>query len=175
MNWSRILQTRKSAFRFCLLFVVFLSLQALVFELWQPLFGTVYMRPVSSVATFFLRLMRVQAELDTSQIQQGFCELSLDRIVYLITYDCVGIFALLIYLAATLAYPASVARKGRGLLLGIPAVFVFSALRVVILGLVAHLVPEWIELFHVYIMELATLGFVLFVWMYWINEVVYAD
>ena len=31
--------------------------------------------------------------------------------------------------------------------------------------------PAWIELFHVYVMELATLGFMLFVWKYWINSV----
>ena len=73
------------------------------------------------------------------------------------------------FLALSLAYPASWRDRGVGLLVGVPAIAVFSCLRLVVLGVVVHVEPEWIEIFHVYVMELATLGFMLFVWKHWIN------
>ncbi len=73
-------------------------------------------------------------------------------------------------MALTLAYPAATRARGEALLLGIPAIFVFSSLRLVVLGMVAQFEPPWIDLFHVYVMELDTLGFMLFVWKYWIDE-----
>ena len=145
-----------------------------MFEHGQTIFGILYMYPISTTATFLLNLMGLRAWLSTASLPQGFCELGLEEIVYRVTFDCTGLFPLLVFLALVLAYPTSLVKKGNALLLGIPAIFVFSTLRLVTLGVVAHLSPKWIELFHVYVMELATLGFMLFVWKYWINEVVYA-
>lgn len=173
-HWSVILDKQHAAIRFCLLFALGLGALALAFEFLQGFFAAAYMYPVSATAAGLLNWMSFEAILDTSQLSSGFCEMVLRQIVYRVTFDCTGVFALVVFLALTAAYPASLRQRGIALLLGIPAIFVFSALRLVVLGMVAYLEPGWIELFHVYVMELATLGFMLFVWKYWINQVVYA-
>ncbi len=53
---------------------------------------------------------------------------------------------------------------------GVTAVTFFGVLRLIVLGIVARARPDWIELFHVYIMELATLAFAMFVFIYWIED-----
>ena len=40
------------------------------------------------------------------------------------------------------------------------------------MGLVARFAPAQIELFHIYVMVLVNIGFVLLLWMYWVREVV---
>lgn len=143
----------------------------MIFEVFPWLFQHFYMLPVSYAATACLQLLTVEAALDTASLPDGFCELILSRIVYRVTFDCTGIFALLSYVALTCAFPASGGQRLSGLVLGIPAVAAFSVLRIVILGVVAAIQPRWIEVFHVYVMELATLGFMLFTWMYWLAQV----
>ena len=45
-------------------------------------------------------------------------------------------------------------------------------LRVVIMGLVDFIDSSRIEIFYVYIMAIANLGFAMFVWIYWFHRVV---
>ena len=170
MNWPTILHTQQRSIRFCLFFVACMAVLALVFELSESFFAWVYMYPVSTTATGLLGLMAFDATLDTTQLPLGFCEMILGRITYRVTFDCTGVFFLLVFLALTTAYPTSLKEKGFALALGVPAIFVFCTMRLVILGIVAYVEPDWIELFHVYVMELATLGFMLYVWKYWINS-----
>lgn len=175
MQWPDILQTQRRSLKFCLLFAVYFGALAFVFELSESVFARIYMYPVASTATGLLGAMAFDAVLDTTQIPLGFCEMVLRQITYRVTFDCTGLFALLVFLSLTLAYPADSRKKGLALLIGIPAIFVFSSMRLVVLGIVAYVEPDWIEVFHVYVMELATLGFMLYVWKYWINKVVYAS
>ena len=150
MNWPEFIRTHQRRFRFCLSIVFCVCLLALIFEQWQPLFGKGYLYPVSYAAALLLEQLGVQVELDASSIPLGFCILKLGKITFRIIYECTGIFTLFIFLAAVLAYPASIVQKGWGWMLGIPAFFAYSSLRLVILGLVAHRVPEWIPFFHLY-------------------------
>jgi len=54
LQWPAIPISQRRARRFCLLFAASLAALALVFEQWQPLFGKLYMLPVSSAAVFLL-------------------------------------------------------------------------------------------------------------------------
>ena len=168
MNLPTILAQR--SIRFCLFFIACLAALALVFELSESFFAWVYMYPVSRTATELLGLMAFDATLDTTPLPFGFCEMILGNIVYRVTFDCTGLFFMLVFLALTTAYPTSLKEKGFALALGVPAIFVFCTMRLVVLGVVAYTEPAWIELFHVYVMELATLGFMLYVWKFWINS-----
>jgi hypothetical protein len=47
-------------------------------------------------------------------------------------------------------------------------------MRLIILGLVAHWSPQHIDLFHLYIMVVANVGFVLALWLYWLQSAVEA-
>lgn len=153
------------------LFAAALAGLGVLFELLPTLFQHLYMLPVSHVSAILLKVLSVEAILDTGHLSDGFCELAVSRVVYRITFDCTGIFAVLAYTALTLAYPAPMGQRLSGLGLGLPAIFVFSVLRITVLGIIAQIEPAWIEVFHVYVMELATLGFMLFTWSYWLGQV----
>ncbi|MDA0336715.1 MAG: exosortase/archaeosortase family protein [bacterium] len=161
----------RRSLRFLGLFVAGMVSLGVLFECLPVLFQQLYMSPVAHLSTSLLQAMSVDAVLDTGHLGDGFCELAVSRILYRITFDCTGIFAILAFTSLTLAYPATVRQRASGLAVGLPAIFVFSVLRITVLGLIANLEPAWIELFHVYVMELATLGFMLFTWMYWLGQV----
>lgn len=162
----------QKALRFCGLFVLYLGLFALIFEYLQLFFVRTYMYPVSTSAAFLLNGIGIEATLDSRSLLSGFCDLVIGGAVYRIIHECTGIFALLTFLALMLAYPASTSQKVQGAILGIPAFFAYSSLRLVVLGMVANLRPEWVETFHLYMMVLVNIGFMLFVWMYWVARVI---
>jgi len=74
-------------------------------------------------------------------------------------------------LAAVLAFPARGRERLRGVLIVLPAFFCYSVARMVILGLVAGIAPAHIELFHLYVMVLVNVGFVVALWLYWLDGV----
>jgi exosortase/archaeosortase family protein len=158
------------ALRFCALFVLLIAAQLLVFEILPEFFSLYHLYPVSWMASHGLNLLGTHANLITSELADGFCRLELSGIQYAITHECTGILAVFVLTAAVLAYPADLRVRGRGLVLAIPAVTFFGVLRLIVLGIVAQARPDWIELFHVYIMELATLAFAMFVFIYWIED-----
>ena len=160
--------------RFGLLFLFFLSILALIFEYGQQLLGRIYTYPVSAAAKLLLDFTGIQARLDTSQLSLGFCDLAVGNTVCRVIPECTGIFVLFILLAAILAYPTALIHKGWGVLLGIPAFFLYSALRLAILGTVVWLNPEWLKFMHMYLMVVLNLGFALFLWIYWTHNI-YAD
>ena len=104
------------------------------------------------------------------ELAHGFCRLELTGIQYAVTHECTGILTVFVLTAAVLAYPVFSRERGTGLLMTIPAVTFFGVLRLVVLGIVAGVRPGWIEFFHLYIMELATLAFAMFVFIYWIED-----
>jgi len=156
--------------RFCLWFLASLAMLATLLELFPAPFGYLHLSPVAWIATVILKTIGVPAELTTRDAAAGYCLLDLDGVHYLVTHECTGIVAAFIVTAAIIAYPTARTQKHRGLALAIPAVTLFGVLRLVVLGVVAQSRPEWIDVFHVYIMELATLAFAIFVFVYWIEE-----
>ncbi len=158
------------ALRFCGLFIVGIAAQITIHESSPMFFGVFHLLPVSWLATRILVLLGVQAELVTRHLAQGFCRLDLSGVHYAVTHECTGIIAVFILAAAVMAYPVALRERARGLLLAIPAVTLFGVLRLVILGIVAQARPLWIEVFHVYIMELVTIAFAMFVFIYWVEE-----
>lgn len=171
MTWTRIRAIDRRGLSFAARFLAFLLLLGAIFEGVPSLFQQLYMLPVAHVAAALLGLLGLEAALDATGLTDGFCELLVGRILYRVTFDCTGIFALLVFAALTLAFPATRRARASGLALGLPAIFAFSVLRIAVLGIVAHVRPAWIALFHVYVMELATLGFMLFIWQYWLGQV----
>ena len=162
----------QAGLRFCAFFAVWLGGMALAFELLRAQLVNLYMYPISYVAAWLLTRLGVDARLGEALLASGVCQLAVSDIVYLVTFECTEIFALFMCLAAVLAYPASLIHKIKGVTLVVPAFVVYSTLRLIIMGMVARFVPAHIELFHVYIMVLVNIGFVLLLWMYWVREVV---
>ena len=157
--------------RFCLLFAAWALCLSLIFENWQSLFATGYLQPVSAVTAVLLNSLGVVTEMDASPLSQGFCLLRMEKLTFRVIFECTGIFPLFIFAAATLAYPASLRQKGQGLFLGFIAFFLFSTLRLVALGIVGQLMPQWVQFSHVWLMMLINTGFAVFIWLCWVNRV----
>jgi len=169
MSDKKIIDQRSG--RFLLLFGVSVGLLALAFSRWQSFFDTAYLYPVSWTAANLLDLLGIGTRLDASSLSVGFCLLIFDETTFRVIHECTGLFACLVLLAALAAYPAPVRHKLLGLLLGLPAFFAYSALRLVVLGIIAHFQPAWIRFFHLYLMVLLNFGFMVFAWASWVEGV----
>lgn len=157
--------------RFCLLFTIWALCFSLIFENWQSLFATAYMQPLSAMTAVLLNWLGVSTEMDASALSQGFCLLRMEHMTFRVIFECTGIFPLFIFASATLAYPASLRQKAQGVVLGFIAFFLFSSLRMVALGIVAQLMPQWMEFSHIWLMMLVNAGFAGFIWLCWVNRV----
>jgi exosortase/archaeosortase family protein len=93
--------------------------------------------------------------------------LEIGRFVFHVEHQCSGISAFFIYFAALLAYPAVAPHKIRGLLLSIPAFFIYGAIRLVVLGVIAITIPDLLRFFHLYFMVILNIGFVMMLWTDW--------
>lgn len=169
MQEHATLHPHQQRLRFLLLFLAAAGSLATAFRHWQVAFDWGYLYPVSCVTAFILDLAGVEIQLDASSVSLGYCLLVFQEITLRIIHECTGIFPLFILLAALLAYPARAIRKAWGCVWCISAFFAYSSLRLVLLGLIAHLRPEWIQFFHLYLMVLLNFGFVLFIWTIWVN------
>ena len=158
--------------RFCVLFAVWLGGMAVAFQLLRPYLLFLYMEPLSTAAAWTLRQLGVPAHSSGPLLPVGICQLRVNEVVYWITFECTGIFALFLCLASVLAFPATLAAKSLGVALVAPAFVLYSIARLAIMGLVAWYAPERIALFHLYIMVIVNTGFVLLLWLYWIRAIV---
>ena len=166
----RFLSENRDALRFCLGVAVLLTAFAGLFYWKRPLFAALYLKPMAHTAAFLLNLIGIESRIDPTGVPRGFCDLSLEQVTYRIKHECTGLFASSIFLAAVLAYPTDLRRKALGLLMGIPAFFVFGLLRLILISLVAVISPAHIQLFHVYIMVIVSVGFAIALWIFWIGR-----
>jgi exosortase/archaeosortase family protein len=70
-----------------------------------------------------------------------------------IVVGCNGVEALLILVAALLAFPAPWTYRGAGVAAGIGAIFAVNLVRLVNLVVIARYAPAWLPLFHVYVWQ----------------------
>lgn len=169
-SFSQLAARARSRLGFCALFTTYVVALAFAFDHWQAGIGPLYLYPVSRAAGAVLDAIGIAALLDAGQLAGGLCILTMERAVFHVTYECTGITALIIYLAAVLAHPASATQRIAGALLGAGALFAYSVLRLVVLGVVARLAPDHIQFFHVYLLVLMNVGFMLFLWASWVRR-----
>ena len=165
--WRRI---SGDGLRFCVMFGIWLGVTGVLFEHWRTVWVDLFMVPVTSSAVLVLNFLGLQAQLNGLDATTGVCQLVLENVIYRVSFECTGIFALFLCLASVLAYPTRLTHRIKGLGLVIPAFLCYSTFRLVTLGVVAHHAPQHIELFHLYVMVLVNIGFVLTIWMYWVRS-----
>ena len=112
-----------------------------LFEYYTDLVTLVYVMPISYAAFVLLQGLGVRPEV-AMELQSGVCTLWVRGTIYNITQGCTGLFTSALFVSGILAYPDVLKKKLIGILIGIPAFFVFGTLRVVIMGLVAFTDPS---------------------------------
>jgi exosortase H (IPTLxxWG-CTERM-specific) len=83
---------------------------------------------------------------------------------------CNGVEAMLIFLAAVLAFPASWKSRGAGLVLGILAIQVVNLIRVVALFLTGIYFPRIFDTSHTVIWQTIVILFGVLLWIFWANR-----
>jgi exosortase H (IPTLxxWG-CTERM-specific) len=80
---------------------------------------------------------------------------------------CNGVEAMIIFLAAVLAFPASWRARGIGLLLGVVVIQVVNLVRVVALFLTGAYLPEWFDSSHTVVWQSVVIGCAVLLWLFW--------
>ena len=88
--------------------------------------------------------------------------------------ECTGVFEVIIFVAAVLAFPTTWQKRAIGLGLGIPVLYFFNVLRILVLILVGRYWPEIFEFMHIYFWQATLILMITSVWLLWIFKVVRA-
>ena len=86
--------------------------------------------------------------------------------------ECTGAYEILIYTAAVCAFPTTWAKKGLGLLLGWPLLYLCNVVRIAVLMVVGRYYPPAFDFMHLYLWQATLILFIVSVWMLWIYKVV---
>jgi len=159
------------AYRFVLLFAVLLGAEVVVY-------------PIATKRWFFVvqTLTSWTAWIDYQTLHVFTPEASLEgNVIYLggfavrIIEECTGIFEVIIFTAAVLAFPTTWSKKAIGLGMGIPLLYFFNVVRILVLLVVGRHLPSIFEFMHVYFWQATLILMITCVWLLWIFKVVSHD
>ena len=97
---------------------------------------------------------------------------SLDGFAVRIIEECTGIFEVIIFAAAVLAFPTTWLKKLIGLVLGVPILYAFNVVRILVLLVVGRYQPSIFEFMHLYFWQATLILMITSVWLLWIFKVV---
>lgn len=156
------------AYRFVLLFLPYLGVVAVAY----PLFVRHY-NPV--VQWFILATARIEYwlfSIFSSQVRLD------DKLVFFGSFavkiidECTGIYEMLIFAAAVLAFPTTWRKKAIGIVLGCPLIYLFNVLRIAVLIIVGRYWPSAFDFMHLYFWQATMIVMITSVWLLWIVKVV---
>ena len=124
---------------------------------------------VTTGAAFVLSNLGFVAEVYSSAIHVGYAEIHLNSTVYRVNEDCTGLSLVLLVAAAVVAMRAPLAIRLSGVVLTSIIAGLIGCMRIVVLGCVAEYQADLFHLFHTYLMEVATVGGMLWIFTGWSN------
>jgi len=89
--------------------------------------------------------------------------------------ECTGLFEMLIYLAAVLSFSAPIGKKVIGVLMGLPAIFIFNAVRIILLLVVGAHSYRAFNFMHLYLWQVTLIIMIATIWVGWLYLVVYRE
>ena len=151
--------------RFAVLFVVIL-LALFAFELTPP--GQALVQPWTALVAD-ISSTAIHALDGTARAQGNMVYSPRTGFVMVIMAGCNGVEAMLVLLAAILAWPAPWRLKLAGLAVGVVAIQALNLVRVVSLFYLGQWNHEWFEWAHLYAWQALIMLDALVVWMLWIR------
>ena len=124
---------------------------------------------VTAGAAFALSNLGFVAEVYSQATDVGYAELHFNTTIYRVNEDCTGLSLVLLVAAAVVAMPARLAIRISGLVLMSIIAGLIGGMRIVVLGCVAEYQADLFELFHTYLMEVTTVGAMLWIFTGWGN------
>jgi len=159
------------AYRFVLLFLPLLGVVSVLYPLFVKHFNFVIQAFIEATATlefYFLNIFSDQVRLNGKMVWFG-------NFVVKIIDECTGIYEMLIFAAAVLAFPTSWRDKGMGILMGCPLIYLFNLIRIAMLIVVGRFWPPAFDFMHVYFWQATMIVMITTVWLLWITKVVRHD
>jgi len=86
--------------------------------------------------------------------------------------ECTGVYEALIFSSAVLAFPTTWAKRGIGFAFGVPMIYAFNAIRIMVLIIVGKFYPASFEFMHLYFWQATLIVMITSVWSLWIFKVV---
>ena len=119
----------------------------------------------ASVFALLLNMLGFDAMTDGSIVR-------LDGFRMVIVDECTGIFEILVYTAAVLAFPTSMKKKAVGVAFGIPLLVMLNMARLICLAFVGIYDAESFEFVHLYLWQVTLILLIVIVLSIWICKVV---
>jgi len=170
MSWlGRI--WNNSAYRFVIVFALLLGAEVLLYPMitkrWFFLVEGAT-RATAWLEWAALSLFSDKATLDGNLVHFG-------HFAVRIIEECTGIFEVIIFVAAVLAFPTTWQKRAIGLGMGIPLLYLFNVVRILVLILVGRYQPQFFEFMHIYFWQATLILMITSVWLLWIFKVVRDD
>ena len=108
-------------------------------------------------------------EVSALALASGYAEIHFNSTVYRVNEDCTGLSLVLLVAAAIVAIPAPLRIRIWGVVLMSILAGYTGCMRIVVLGCVAEYQADLFELFHTYMMEVTTVGAMLWIFTGWGN------
>jgi archaeosortase B (VPXXXP-CTERM-specific) len=161
----------KPIVKFCLIFIGLLIILTTTFPFLSDKFNpqlTWLMVVTADLTGFFLRVFGLAVRVSGRTV-------SMSNFGIEVVGECTGLYEMLIFLAAMIAYPANWKKKLIGVGLGIPFLYVINIIRMIFITLVANWSPKTFKFLHLYFWQVAMILIILSVWVLWIEKVVYYE
>ncbi len=91
---------------------------------------------------------------------------------FTIIYHCAGVFGMMIYAAAVLAYPAKVLEKVYGLLFGWFGLYTINTIRMAALGIIGMRWRKHFDFYHEFLWQGIFILFVIGFWVFWKEKMI---
>ena len=170
--FARAVETwRNPAYRFVILFLIYLFIAATLYPPFTQHFPDIVYGMMTFTAEVECWILAIFADrvmcVENMVTFQGFPV----RIIV----ECTGIYEVLIFGAAVLAFPTRWSKRWIGLLLGFPLLYVFNIVRIIVLILVGKYWASIFDFMHIYFWQATLILMITSVWLLWIFKVVRDD
>jgi len=159
---------RNPAYRFALLFLVNLGVLAWAY----PRLRERYRFVIDALAQFTAWVDYLVLGIFSDVVEHNDKLVSFHGFSVMIIEECTGIYEVLIFVAAVVAFPTGWRDKAIGLGLGVPLLYAFNVVRILFLIVVGHRWPDAFEFMHLYFWQATLIVMITSVWLLWINMVV---
>ncbi len=155
---------RRAAFKFCLVFIAWVSLfySLTTFDVVLrrvDIAGPVTDSVVKTV-TGVVKLFSIPVEIDGADLKAPSLHLR-------ISHECNGVIAFIIYLSAVLAFPSPFRRKIAGMLIGAAVIWTINVGRILLLVFVALYLPDVFYQTHIYVAQSLVIACAVVMWLLW--------
>jgi archaeosortase B (VPXXXP-CTERM-specific) len=162
---------RNPAYRFVLLFLPYLGFVSILYPLVvENYFGIVqaFIEGTAYLEYWIFSWFTEDTKLEDKLVYfAGFAVKIID--------ECTGIYEMLIFTAAVMAFPTTWRNRGLGVVLGCPLIYLFNVVRIAMLIVVGRYWPMAFDFMHLYFWQGTMIIWIVSIWLLWIIKVVRSD